>query len=161
MPRPGANAVVNYKTDDVDEALTSFGPIDVWFENLREPNLERAVTHLAMRGRIVLIAGRDARPTFPVGPFYTKDAVVRGLAMFNAPAEDQRKSAAEINRWLAKGKLRPVIGRVMKLLRGRRGPSPSGREHAEEEGRPAGQDRAGTVKIRNSEGGIRRRRGRP
>jgi NADPH2:quinone reductase len=35
--------------------------------------------------------------------------------MFNAPPEEQRKSAAEINRWLAKGKLRPVIGRVMAL----------------------------------------------
>jgi NADPH2:quinone reductase len=111
----GANAVINYKTGDLDKALASFGPIDVWFENLREPNLERAVANLAMRGRIVLIAGRDARPTFPVGPFYTKDAAVRGLAMFNAPADEQRKSAAEINRWLAKGKLRPLIGRVMKL----------------------------------------------
>ena len=44
-----------------------------------------------------------------------KDAAVHGMAMFNAPADEQRKSAAEINRWLAKGKLRPVIGRVMKL----------------------------------------------
>ena len=58
----GANVVVNYKTGDVDAALAKFGPIDVWFENLREPNLERAVGQLAMRGRIVLIAGRDARP---------------------------------------------------------------------------------------------------
>ena len=44
-----------------------------------------------------------------------KDASIHGLAMFHAPADEQRKSAAEINRWLAKGKLRPLIGRVMKL----------------------------------------------
>ena len=35
--------------------------------------------------------------------------------MFNAPADEQRKCAAEINRWLAKGKLKPRIDRVMKL----------------------------------------------
>ena len=111
----GANLVINYRTGDIGEALAKFGAIDVWWENLRDPNLERAVGHLAKRGRIILIAGRDARPVLPVGPFYMKDAAIRGLAMFNAPADEQRKCAAEINRWLAKGKLRPVIGRVMKL----------------------------------------------
>jgi NADPH2:quinone reductase len=35
--------------------------------------------------------------------------------MFNAPADEQRKCAAEINRWLAKGRLRPRIDRVMPL----------------------------------------------
>ena len=70
---------------------------------------------MALRGRIVLIAGRDARPKFPVGPFYTKDCKLFGFAMFNAPADEQRKCAAEINRWLAKGKLKPRIDRVMKL----------------------------------------------
>ncbi len=111
----GASAAVNYKTGDVDEAVGKFGPIDVWFENLREPNLERAIGHLASRGRIIVIAGRDAKATLPIGPFYTRDAAIHGLSVFNAPAEEQRKSAAEINRWLAKGKLRPLIGRVMKL----------------------------------------------
>ena len=37
------------------------------------------------------------------------------FAMFNSPAEEQRKASAEINRWLARGKLRPQIDRVMKL----------------------------------------------
>jgi NADPH:quinone reductase len=111
----GANATVNYRTDDLDEALDKFGPIDVWFETRREQDLDRAVNHLAMRGRIIVIAGREARPKFPVGPFYVKDCKLFGFAMFNAPPEEQRKSAAEINRWLAKGRLRPRIGRVMKL----------------------------------------------
>ena len=61
------------------------------------------------------MAGRDARPKFPIGPFYTKDGRLFGFAMFNAPADEQRKCAAEINRWLAKGKLKPRIDRVMKL----------------------------------------------
>jgi NADPH2:quinone reductase len=44
-----------------------------------------------------------------------KDGRLLGLAMFNAPADEQRKSAAEMNRWLARGKLRAQIDRVMKL----------------------------------------------
>jgi NADPH:quinone reductase len=111
----GATAAFNYKTDNFDDALGKFGAIDVWFETRREPDFEQAIRHLALGGRIVLIAGRDARPKFPVGPFYTRDCKLLGYAMFNAPAEEQRKCAAEINRWLAKGKLKARIDRVMKL----------------------------------------------
>ncbi len=113
----GADLVINYKTDDVDEALRTFTPdgVDVWFETLREQDLVQAVSHLRMRGRLILMAGRDARPVFPVGPFYVKDCRVLGFAMFNAPPEEQRRAAEDINIWLAEGKLRAKIGRVMKL----------------------------------------------
>jgi NADPH:quinone reductase len=111
----GANATINHKVGDVDAALNDFGPIDVWFETRREPDLDCAVRHLAVGGRIVVIAGRDARPKLPLGPFYTKDCKLFGFAVFNAPADQQRKCAAEINRWLARGKLRPRIARVMPL----------------------------------------------
>jgi len=111
----GANAAVNYKTDDIDAALETFGQIDVWFETRREHDFDMAVKHMAQRGRMVVMAGRDSRPKFPVGPFYVKDCKLFGFAMFNASPEEQRKCAAEINRWLAKGKLRPQIGQVMNL----------------------------------------------
>ena len=58
----GANVVVNYRTGNVEEALSRFGGVDVWWENLREPNFERAVSHLALRGRIIVMAGREAKP---------------------------------------------------------------------------------------------------
>jgi NADPH2:quinone reductase len=111
----GANVVVNYKSGDLDEALKEFSPVDVWFESLRDPNLERAVKNLAKGGRLIIMAGRDAKPVFPLGPFYTRDARMLGFAMFNAPPDQQRKSAAEINRWLARGRLKPQIDRVMKI----------------------------------------------
>lgn len=113
----GADLVINYRTDDVDEALRTFTPdgVDVWFETLREQDLVQAVSHLRMRGRLILMAGRDARPAFPVGPFYVKDCRVLGFAMFNAPPEEQRRAAEDINTWLAEGNLRAKIGRVMKL----------------------------------------------
>ena len=119
----------------------------MWWENIREPNLVRAVDHLAMRGRIILIAGRDARPVLPVGPFYLKDASIHGLAMFNAPAEDQRKCAAEINRWLGKGKLRPVIGRVLKLSEAADAHRLQEESTLKKKNAPDGQDRARTVKA--------------
>ncbi len=111
----GATTAVNYKTDNIDAELSKFGAVDVWFETLREQDFDQIVKHLAFRGRILIMAGRESRPAFPVGPFYVKDAKLLGFAMFNAPPEEQRKCAAEINRWLAKGKLKPQIGKVMKL----------------------------------------------
>jgi NADPH:quinone reductase len=113
----GADCVVNYRRDDLDAAIRQFAPqgVNVWFETLREQNLEQAIGHLATRGRLVLMAGRDSRPPFPVGPFYVKDCSVHGFAMFNASPEEQRRSAEDIGRWLADGKLRPRISRVMPL----------------------------------------------
>jgi len=113
----GADLALNYKTEDLDAAIKNFAPtgVNVWWETLREPNLERAIPLLAMRGRMVVMAGRDARPPFPVGPFYTKDCSLHGFAMFNAPAEEQRGCAERINRWLSEGKLRARIDRVLPL----------------------------------------------
>ncbi len=113
----GADLAINYKTDDVDARIREFAPkgVDVWFETLREQNLDQAVGHLAFRGRLILMAGRDAHPPFPVGPFYVKDCSVHGFAMFNASPDEQRQASEDINRWLAEGKLRPRIGRVMRL----------------------------------------------
>jgi len=38
-----------------------------------------------------------------------------GFAMFNATREEQDAAAADINRWLAAGKLKPRIDRVLPL----------------------------------------------
>jgi NADPH2:quinone reductase len=111
----GASVAVNYKTDDLDAALDEFGPVDVWFETRRDQDFQQAVRHTAMRGRIILMAGDETQPKFPVRQFFVKDCKLLGFAMFNASPDEQRRSAAEINRWLAQRKLRPQIGRVMKL----------------------------------------------
>jgi NADPH2:quinone reductase len=113
----GADVALNYKTQDVDEAIKLYAPegVNVWWETVREPNFERVVPLLAMRGRMVLMAGRDARPVFPVGPFYVKDCSVYGFAMFNATAREHRMAANAINRWLVEGKLKARIDRVLPL----------------------------------------------
>src|SRR5579883_1485530 len=113
----GADLVINYKTENVDEAIKAFAPkgVSTWWETLREPNLERAIPLLAPRGRMILMAGRDARPPLPVGPFYVKDCSLLGLAMFNATPSEQRASAEDINQWLVEKTLKARIDRIMPL----------------------------------------------
>jgi NADPH:quinone reductase len=113
----GADLAINYKTQDVDSEIKRFAPqgVNVWWETLRDPNFERAIPLLAMRGRMIVMAGREARPQFPVGPFYTKDCSIHGFAMFNATAAEQHAAALDINAWAAEGKLRAPIDRVLPL----------------------------------------------
>jgi NADPH2:quinone reductase len=115
----GADLALNYKTQDVDDAIKEFAPqgLNVWWETLREPNFERAIPLLAISGRMVVMAGRDARPTFPVGPFYVKDCSLHGFAMFNASSREQRAASADINQWLSERKLKARIDRVLPLSR--------------------------------------------
>lgn len=113
----GADHAFNYKTENVDEQIRKVAPdgVNVWWETLREPDFDRTVSLLQKRGRMVLMAGREARPSFPVGPFYVKDCRLFGFAMFNASAEEQQRSADDINKWLKEGKLEANIDRVMPL----------------------------------------------
>jgi NADPH:quinone reductase len=113
----GAELAINYKTEDVDARIKQFAPqgVNVWWETQREPNFDRAVELLAARGRMVIMAGREARPPFPVGPFYVKGCSLSGFAMFNASAAQQRAAAADINRWHQAGQLKANIDRVLPL----------------------------------------------
>lgn len=113
----GADAAVNYQTDDVEAAIKDFAPegVNVWWETLREPNFERTVPLLSMRGRLVVMAGREARPVFPVGPFYVKDCSLHGFAMFNSSARDLHTAGNAIGRWLSEHKLKARIDRVLSL----------------------------------------------
>lgn len=115
----GADLVLDYHESDMDKAIREFaepgGGIDVWFETLRDPTPDRTIELMARRGRIVLMAGRAARPEFPVGPFYVKDLRMFGFAMFNASADEQRVCAMAINGLAEQGEWQPPIGRTLPL----------------------------------------------
>lgn len=113
----GADAVANYKTDDLAAAVSDFAPegVNVAWETHREPNMDALISYLADRGRLVLMAGRNARPEFPVGPFYVKCCSIHGFVMFKATAEEQRTAAEHINELLVQGKLAPRIAKELPL----------------------------------------------
>jgi NADPH2:quinone reductase len=113
----GAELAINYKTQNVEEQIKKAAPsgVNVWWETTREPNFDLAITALARRGRMILMAGRDARPAFPVGPFYVKECGLHGVVVFMATPEEQRACALDINRWLVEGKLKARIDRMMPL----------------------------------------------
>lgn len=117
----GADAVVDRRRCGDREALAAAvraaapGGVNVWWEALREPDFDQILALLADRGRIVLMAGREARPTLPVGPFYVKEATLTGFVMFKASWQEQAACAADLNRWMAGG-LRAPIGTVLPLV---------------------------------------------
>lgn len=114
----GADGVINYKKEDVAarvKELTGGHGVNVWYETQREPDFVKTVDLLARRGRMVVMAGRQAQPVFPVGPFYVKDLSLYGFAMFNASPEEQRQCALDLGRWLAAKKVQVVIGRTFPL----------------------------------------------
>lgn len=110
----GADLVVNYRDSHLDDQIRAFamphGGLQMWWETQREPSLDRTVSLMAPRGRIVIMAGRQARPEFPIGPFYVKDLRLIGFAMFNATSDEQRTAAEELNRFATTQKWKPQIG---------------------------------------------------
>jgi NADPH2:quinone reductase len=115
----GADVVLDYRAADLVDEVRAAAPtgVDVYWETQREPDFDRAVAMLAEGGRMVLMAGRDARPAFPVGPFYVKGCTLVGFVMFKASAQEQASAAIDIGRWLAAGRLRVPIDRVLPLDR--------------------------------------------
>lgn len=109
----GADVVINYKSDDISARVkdaTGGKGVDVWYETLPPSDFDRAVDLMAPRGRVIVMAGRAARPVLPNGPFYVKGLSLVGFAMFNMTADEQRVCASDMNKWLSEKKLRSLIG---------------------------------------------------
>ena len=118
VKRLGADHVVDYHDPaKVLAVVREVAPdgVDVYWETIREPAFDQAVEMLGDGGRMVVMAGRDARPPFPVGPFYVKQCRLFGFVMFKASSQAQAAAAIDINRWLASGALRVPIARVLPL----------------------------------------------
>jgi NADPH2:quinone reductase len=115
--RLGADLALNYKTDDIPARLREFAPegVDVWYETQREPNFEVSIPLLRKHGRMILMAGRAAKPVLPLGAFYPRNCALLGFAMFNATAEQQRQCAADIIRWIEEGQLKAIVGQSFPL----------------------------------------------
>jgi len=115
----GADVALDYHSPTLDDDIRHFaapkGGINVWFETLREPTLERTISMMAPRGRIIIMAGRQARPELPLGPFYTHDLAMFGFAMFNASPDEQRECATAINDLYVRHGWHPAVGITLPL----------------------------------------------
>ncbi|MBT7534331.1 MAG: NADPH:quinone reductase [Verrucomicrobia bacterium] len=113
----GADEVILYREQCLENELKKLAPegVSVWWETLREPDFDLAVSAMAPRGCMILMAGREARPNFPVGPFYVKQCRLHGFVMFGASASAQSKCAEDINQWMQEGKLKARIDRILPL----------------------------------------------
>ncbi|QDT64922.1 quinone oxidoreductase family protein [Calycomorphotria hydatis] len=117
----GADAAFDYRDEQLDSKIREFceqtgkAGIGLWYETQREPTLERTIDLMAPRGRIIVMAGRDARPDFPLGRFYTRDLTLAGFAMFNGSPDEQRECADEMNRWFVEGEWQLQIGQIFPL----------------------------------------------
>ena len=115
----GADLAIDYRSEDIAQRVREYAPagVNLFWETRREPDFDFAVDMMAERGRMILMAGRDARPPFPVGPFYVKGCSLHGFAMFKASADEMRAAADDINEWMADGRLKARIDRVLPLDR--------------------------------------------
>lgn len=113
----GADEVIGYHRESIGEGLQRCAPqgVDVFWETRREPDFDVAVAAMKERGRMILMAGRDARPPFPVGPFYVKECSLKGMVMFKATPLEVAESGRDINRWLAEGRLKANISHTLPL----------------------------------------------
>ena len=107
----GAADAFNYRTKDTASELKRIATdgVDVAWDTTREPDFQTLVPALAEGGQIVLMAGREAQPPFPVGPFYVKQCSMHGIIMLKMSPEEMRAAAMDLNRWLGEKKIRPQI----------------------------------------------------
>jgi NADPH2:quinone reductase len=113
----GAERAIDDATEDVNRAIAEVAPegVDVYWDASVHPDFDQAVARVAPRGRIVVMSGFADQPRFPVGPFCVKRCSMYGLAATYATHAELQTSSDEMNRWMAHGRLRVRIGRVLPL----------------------------------------------
>jgi NADPH2:quinone reductase len=113
----GASVAVNHKEANyLDEVMRATGGrgVDIILEMAAHINLDKDLSILAPRGRVVVIGNRgrveiDARQTM------ARDAAILGMTLFNASPAELASIHAAIVAGLANGSLSPVVGREMAL----------------------------------------------
>jgi NADPH:quinone reductase len=118
----GADATINYGTEDLREAIKTLtegkGP-DVVYDPVGGDLAEPAFRSIAWRGRYLVIgfAGGPI-PSLPLNLPLLKGASIVGVFWGDfARREPQANAAmmAELARWYAEGRIRPVIDRTMPM----------------------------------------------
>jgi NADPH2:quinone reductase len=113
----GGDVVVNHKAagylDDIKAATAGRG-VDLVVEMAAHINLDKDLSILAPRGRVVVVGNRgrveiDARQTM------ARDAAILGMTLFNATDADLVSIHAALFAGLDNGTLRPIIGQELPM----------------------------------------------
>ncbi len=117
VKQQGADYVFDHSSenylDEINKATENKG-VQIILEMLANENLQNDFKVLAKFGRIIVIGNRGSLefdPRLTMG----KDATIRGMALFNASAEDFAEIHSEIYKGLSKGFLNPVVGKKFSL----------------------------------------------
>lgn len=105
----GAAETIDYAAPDLADRLRAACPdgVDLWTDTSGRNDLGLAVSLLARRGRIVLLAGARSAPVLPAGALYTKDCSVVGFVISHASPSELADAAVAVNHLLREGLLRP------------------------------------------------------
>jgi NADPH2:quinone reductase len=113
----GADVVVNHRDagylDAIKQATGGSGA-DVILEMAAHLNLDKDLTLLAPRGRVVVIGNRG-RVEIDARQAMGRDAAILGMTLFNATDQDLASIHAALVAGLENGTLNPVIAREMPL----------------------------------------------
>jgi NADPH2:quinone reductase len=113
----GADLVANHGTTNyMDELMRATGGrgVDVILEMAAHINLDKDLSLLAQRGRVVVIGNRgrvEIDPRQTMG----RDASILGMTLFNIGDADMNSITAALVAGLANGTFKPVIGRELPL----------------------------------------------
>jgi NADPH:quinone reductase-like Zn-dependent oxidoreductase len=115
----GAAEVLDYRDPGLADRLRGLAPagIDLYIDTSGHLDLSTALDLLALRGRVVLLAGSGQRLTLPAGSLYTNDRSVLGFAISRAAVGDLAGAAATINTQLTAGALPARVHDVWPLDR--------------------------------------------
>jgi NADPH:quinone reductase-like Zn-dependent oxidoreductase len=104
----GAAEVHDYADPLLADRIMAAHPqgVDLYLDTSGTNDLDTAVGLLALRGRIVLLAGARTRPVLPAGALYLKDCSLRGFVISHASTAELADASGTINRLLAAGRLR-------------------------------------------------------
>ncbi|MHA3774533.1 NADPH:quinone reductase [Verrucomicrobiota bacterium sgz303538] len=117
LTEQGAHAVFDHHElgycDQIIAATHGRG-VDLIIEMLANVNLGKDLGMLAKNGRVVVVGSRNPVEINP-RDLMSREADIRGVMLFNAPAEELAAAHREIRNGLETGVLRPIVERQFAL----------------------------------------------
>ncbi len=113
----GVDHAFNHGDPDYTErilAVTDGRGVDLILEMLANVNLAKDLNLLARFGRVVVIGNRGSIEINPRDAM-TREADIRGMLLFNTPADEMAQMHAAIVAGLRNGTLKPVVGKELPL----------------------------------------------